>query len=202
MPKVFLDYTQAELDQAYDQLVWAPQRDAIQAEIRKDCEAVRKAMPPRSERYGKSEMQLLDVFAVTGAAPAPVLVYLHGGAWLRGSRLDVAYPAPALAKRSALKRHENVDCGNCVPTVITGVETVPVSFVSLNWAAVESQSSIKYSVVVVLSSVIAGAMVNPHPRMPLKGETQFVTGSSNNEKLLRVPAYAAALSKTKICGPQ
>lgn len=101
MPKVFLDYTQTELDQAYDQLVWAPQRDAIQAEIRKDCEAVRKAMPPRSERYGKSEMQLLDVFAVTGAAPAPVLVYLHGGAWLRGSRLDVAYPAPALAKRGA-----------------------------------------------------------------------------------------------------
>lgn len=99
--KVFLDYTQEQLDQAYDQLVWAPHRDAIQAEIRKDCEAVRKAMPPRSERYGKSEMQLLDVFAVTGAAPAPVLVYLHGGAWLRGSRLDVAYPAPALAKRGA-----------------------------------------------------------------------------------------------------
>ena len=48
MPKVFLDYTQAELDQAYDQLVWAPHRDAIQAEIRKDCEAVRKAMPPRT----------------------------------------------------------------------------------------------------------------------------------------------------------
>ena len=101
MPKVFLDYTQAELDQAYDQLHWAPQRDAIQAEIRKDCEAVRKAMPPRSERYGKSEIQLLDVFAVTGAAPAPVLVYLHGGAWLRGSRLDVAYPAPALTGRGA-----------------------------------------------------------------------------------------------------
>jgi arylformamidase len=101
MPKVFLDYTQAELDQAYDQLVWAPHRDAIQAEIRKECEAVRKAMPPRTERYGKSEMQLLDVYAPAGASPAPVLVYLHGGAWLRGSRLDVAYPAPALARRGA-----------------------------------------------------------------------------------------------------
>jgi len=101
MPKVFLDYTQAELDQAYDQLVWAPHRDAIQAEIRKECEAVRKAMPPRTERYGKSEMQLLDVYAPAGASRAPVLVYLHGGAWLRGSRLDVAYPAPALARRGA-----------------------------------------------------------------------------------------------------
>ena len=61
--RVFLDYTQAELDQAYDQLVWAPHRDAIQAEIRKDCEAVRQTMPPRTERYGKSEVQLLDIFA-------------------------------------------------------------------------------------------------------------------------------------------
>jgi arylformamidase len=99
--KAFLDYTQAELDQAYDQLAWAPHRDAIQAEIRKDCEAVRQAIPPRTERYGKSEMQVLDVYAPAGASRAPVLVYLHGGAWLRGSRLDVAYPAPALVKRSA-----------------------------------------------------------------------------------------------------
>ncbi len=99
--KVFLDYTQAELDQAYDQLVWAPHRDAIQAEIRKDCEAVRKAMPPRTERYGRSEKQELDIFAPPGATKAPVLVYLHGGAWLRGSRLDTIYPAPALTGRGA-----------------------------------------------------------------------------------------------------
>ncbi|HZQ00492.1 MAG TPA: alpha/beta hydrolase [Reyranella sp.] len=101
VPKVFLDYTQAELDQAYDQLVWAPHRDAIQAEIRKTCEAVRRAHPPRTERYGKSDMQVLDVYAPPTASGAPVLVYLHGGAWLRGSRLDVAYPAPALIGRGA-----------------------------------------------------------------------------------------------------
>jgi arylformamidase len=100
-PRVFLDYTQDQLDQAYDQLVWAPHRDAIQAEIRKECEAVRRAMPPRTERYGRSEMQQLDIFAPAGASGAPVLVYLHGGAWLRGSRLDVAYPAPAVTGRGA-----------------------------------------------------------------------------------------------------
>jgi arylformamidase len=99
--KVFLDYTQEQLDQAYDQLVWAPHRDTIQAAIREDCAAVRQKMPPRTERYGKSEMQLLDVYAPQGASRAPVLVYLHGGAWLRGSRLDVCYPAPALAARGA-----------------------------------------------------------------------------------------------------
>ncbi len=98
---VFLDYTQAELDQAYDQLVWAPHRDAIQAEIRKDCEGVRRKMPPRTERYGKSDKQMLDVFASPGATNAPVLVYLHGGAWLRGAREDTIYPAPAITGRGA-----------------------------------------------------------------------------------------------------
>jgi arylformamidase len=99
--KVFLDYTQAELDQAYDQLVWAPHRDAIQAEIRRDCEAVRQKMPPRTERYGKSEAQVLDIFVPKGASRVPVLVYLHGGAWLRGSRLDTVYPAPAVTGKGA-----------------------------------------------------------------------------------------------------
>jgi len=100
-PKVFLDYTQEQLDQAYDQLVWAPHRDSIQGEIRKDCETVRRKMPPRTERYGKSEMQVLDIFAPAGTVGVPVVVYLHGGAWLRGSRLDVAYPAPAVTGRGA-----------------------------------------------------------------------------------------------------
>lgn len=99
--KVFLDYTQAELDLAYDQLHWAPQRDAIQAEIRKGCEAVRQKMPPRSERYGKSDMQVLDIYASKLASKVPVLVFLHGGAWLRGSRHDVAYPAPTVTDRGA-----------------------------------------------------------------------------------------------------
>ena len=99
--KVFLDYSQEELDQAYDQLVWAPHRDAIQAEIRKSCEAVRRAHPPRTVRYGKADMQLLDLYVPANARQVPVLVYLHGGAWLRGSRLDVAYPAPTLIGRGA-----------------------------------------------------------------------------------------------------
>jgi arylformamidase len=100
-PTIFLDYTQEQLDQAYDQLVWAPHRDTIQAEIRKDCEAVRQKMPPRTERYGESAKQELDVFASPGATKAPVLVYLHGGAWLRGARQDTIYPAPAVTGRGA-----------------------------------------------------------------------------------------------------
>ena len=46
-------------------------------------------------------MQLLDIFAPKEASRVPVVVYLHGGAWLRGSRLDCAYPAPAVTSRGA-----------------------------------------------------------------------------------------------------
>jgi arylformamidase len=113
--KVFLDYTQAELDQAYDQLFWAPQRDAIQAEIRKSCEAVRQTMPPRSECYGESEMQVLDIYAPRNATKAPVLVFLHGGAWLRGSRHDLAYPAPTLTGRGAVYVAPDFDNVSAVP---------------------------------------------------------------------------------------
>jgi acetyl esterase/lipase len=99
--KVFLDYTQAELDQAYDQLVWAPHRDAIQAEIRKDCEAVRQKMPPRTERYGESEQQVLDIFAPTGASRRRCwsTCMAAPGCAARGS--TTIYPAPALTGRGA-----------------------------------------------------------------------------------------------------
>jgi arylformamidase len=58
-------------------------------------------MPPRTERYGASAKQELDIFAPPGATKAPVLVYLHGGAWLRGARQDTIYPAPAVTGRGA-----------------------------------------------------------------------------------------------------
>jgi arylformamidase len=46
-------------------------------------------------------MQLVDIYTPAKASGVPVLVFLHGGAWLRGSRLDVAYPAPAVTGRGA-----------------------------------------------------------------------------------------------------
>ena len=65
--------------------------------------------------------------------------------------------------RAASKRHELAACGNCVPTVISGADGVPVIFESRSCPACESQSSTRYSVSLVLSSVIAGAIVKPQP---------------------------------------
>jgi hypothetical protein len=59
---VFMDYTQHQLDQAYDQAVWAPQLVELQAQDDAMSAAVRKATPPRTERYGKREAEQVDIF--------------------------------------------------------------------------------------------------------------------------------------------
>jgi hypothetical protein len=50
--KVFLDYTQAELDRAYDQLAYAPDRDAIMARQAEHSVAAHARFTPEVMRYG------------------------------------------------------------------------------------------------------------------------------------------------------
>lgn len=98
---VFLDYTQEQLDQAYDQAVWAPQFAELQAYDDTLSAAVRKVMPPRTERYGKSEAEQIDIFTPANARGLPVLVYFHGGQWEYNSRLTASFPAPTVVGRGA-----------------------------------------------------------------------------------------------------
>src|ERR1700722_2646772 len=100
--EVFLDYTQAQLDQAYDQAVWTPQLNELQADDRKVSAEIRKTLSPRTEHYGKAEIEQLDIFAPANAHGAPVLIYFHGGAWLFNSRLDASFPAPGVLGRGAI----------------------------------------------------------------------------------------------------
>lgn len=101
-PAVFLDYTQDELDRCYDQQAWAPNAGAVLARYAADSAAVRQATPPRTERYGDGAMETLDIFASAQASGAPVIVFLHGGAWLRLTRADASAPAPAFMARGAV----------------------------------------------------------------------------------------------------
>jgi len=39
-------------------------------------------------RYGKYDRDVLDVFQVKTAKPAPVLIYFHGGGWLGGDKKE------------------------------------------------------------------------------------------------------------------
>lgn len=99
---VFLGYTQDELDKAYDQRVWAPDAQKIIERYATDSAAARSRLPPRTERYGEAEAETLDIFAPAGAAGAPVMVFIHGGAWRALTKEDASAPAPTFVDAGCL----------------------------------------------------------------------------------------------------
>src|ERR1700716_1571151 len=95
-PPVWLDMDQQDLDDAYDQLVYAPNRDHILKRLARNSELVRERLgAPKRFAYGPTAIEGLDVFT-TKAANAPVNVLVHGGAWRTGLALNYQYPAEML----------------------------------------------------------------------------------------------------------
>jgi arylformamidase len=84
-PLVWLDMDQQELDDAYDNDVYAfnakniNDRRVFQNQIAQSVLA-----KPQREAYGPAEIEKLDIYK-TSRPNAPVLVFIHGGSW-RGGR--------------------------------------------------------------------------------------------------------------------
>jgi len=92
-PRVWLEYDQEGLDRAYDQTVWTPYMADIQARQAANSAAARRRLgEPQRLAYGPSPIEGLDVFKAR-QPNAPVMVFIHGGAWLRGEAKNFAFPA-------------------------------------------------------------------------------------------------------------
>jgi arylformamidase len=92
-PPVFLDYDQAALDAAYDQAAYAPNREQlIERRIAASADVRRRIGEPERIAYGAAEIERLDIYRA-GHGPAPVFVFIHGGAWRSGRSKDFAGPA-------------------------------------------------------------------------------------------------------------
>jgi arylformamidase len=99
--KVFLDYTQEELDNAYEQRIWAPNAEEIIRAYATDSAAVRARLVHRAGiAYGASAAEALDLFP-TEAAKAPVLVFVHGGRWRGQTKEDASFLAPLFVAAGA-----------------------------------------------------------------------------------------------------
>ncbi len=91
--KVFLDYDQAALDRAYDQTQWAPNQQEVIARRVAAGDAVRARLgEPRRMAYGPTLVEQLDIYT-TARANAPVMIFLHGGAWRAGDARSQAFAA-------------------------------------------------------------------------------------------------------------
>lgn len=122
MAKVFLDYDQKALDDAYDQAVYAPNRDQILARLARTSELVRQRIgQPEVYAYGEKPIERLELYRC-GRERAPINVFIHGGAWRAGSARDYGYPAELHVKAGA--HFAAVDFDNVLET---GGELMPMA---------------------------------------------------------------------------
>jgi arylformamidase len=87
-PLVWRDMDQQQLDDAYDQLKWASNRDQLTHRRAVLSELVRQRLgAPQRFAYGDSPSEGLDVYT-TSSSNTPVNVFIHGGAWRTGAARD------------------------------------------------------------------------------------------------------------------
>jgi arylformamidase len=92
-PRVWLDMDQKDLDDAYDQAVWAANREHIATRRRLASErTIARIGAPERVAYGPTEIEKLDIYK-TKRVNAPVMIFIHGGAWKGGTARDSAYMA-------------------------------------------------------------------------------------------------------------
>jgi arylformamidase len=100
-PKVWLDLDQAELDDAYNQIVYAPNMKQIQARYDSNSDDVRARLgQPKRIAYGPTPVEGFDVFAAR-TPNAPVVIMVHGGAWRTGSARQYSFPAETFVRAGA-----------------------------------------------------------------------------------------------------
>ena len=92
-PLVFMDYDQVELDRCYDQSNWAPNQSIVHARSDVNSAGARERLGGMIRlSYGPTEIEKLDLFKAKQPG-APVMIYVHGGAWRSGSSARCHAPA-------------------------------------------------------------------------------------------------------------
>src|SRR6266508_3258669 len=100
-PLVWLDMDQQALDDAYDQIVYAPNREQVaQRRLANSARARAAIGAPERVAYGQTEIEKLDIYRTT-RAKAPVNIFVHGGAWRANRAADYACLAEPFVRAGA-----------------------------------------------------------------------------------------------------
>src|SRR6266567_958187 len=92
-PRVWMDMDQVELDAAYDQSVYSPLMGQVLKRLASSSDEARAHLgAPKRLAYGPTAVEALDLYPAN-KPNAPIFVFIHGGAWLRGEAKDYGYPA-------------------------------------------------------------------------------------------------------------
>jgi arylformamidase len=100
-PLVWMDMDQHELDEAYDQSVYAFNQRHIQDRRDERNELMARVLgKPDRLAYGTGEMEKADIYK-TRRPNAPTMIFLHGGQWRTGTSAQGAYHAEPFVKAGA-----------------------------------------------------------------------------------------------------
>jgi arylformamidase len=100
-PLVWMDMDQHELDESYDQSVYAFNQRHITDRRTERNEIVLKLLgKPDRVAYGPTDIEKVDIYK-TRKPNAPVMIYIHGGSWQRGSSTEQAFLAEPFVKAGA-----------------------------------------------------------------------------------------------------
>src|SRR5271169_6216448 len=111
-PIVWLDMDQQALDDAYDQAVYAPNRDQIaKRRLANSADALKRIGAPSRFAYGPTPIEGLDVYR-TPSLPtpasgrgkgggAPIAIFIHGGAWRNGAASEFTVLAEPFVRAGA-----------------------------------------------------------------------------------------------------
>ena len=100
---VYKGMTPKELDDAYnvfnsisDPLGW------LEANRKRAAEVTERLKPVKDVSYGPEPLQKLDIYAPSGVKDAPVIIEIHGGGWVSGSKEPRSICAEPLMKEGIL----------------------------------------------------------------------------------------------------
>ena len=100
--RVYLDYDQSALDDAYDQAVYAANIRDVQGRMRRlSAEARKRLGEPQRFAYGPTDIEKLDVYPAKKSG-APIQIFIHGGAWRSGTAAEHADAAELLHHAGAV----------------------------------------------------------------------------------------------------
>lgn len=99
--RVWMDMDQIELDAAYDQSIYAPLiRQILKRYASRSNDTRARLGAPKRFAYGPTPVEALDLYP-TKKPNAPIFVFIHGGAWLRGLAKDYGFPAELFVNAGA-----------------------------------------------------------------------------------------------------
>ena len=100
-PVVWLDLDQQELDDAYDQSVYAFNQGTLAERRKANSELALTVLgQPQRVAYGTTEIEKLDIYR-TKRPNAPIFFFIHGGSWRNGRALENAFLAEPFVKAGA-----------------------------------------------------------------------------------------------------